>query len=170
MNKTPRMQYGLAEVTQAMRHEIQQLLLDRFQGKEIQEAYNVTWSVITRERKRLQLGKWSPDSPSAVRARKKRVYQTPPATRRTSTLSSGVVYSSADKFPPRKTPSATVWDSIRALKPNEMVSFPCTWKHNSPVSHVYCMAFTNIRKIIVANKWQGDWNCEDKTVYVVRYE
>ena len=57
MNKTPRMQYGLAEVTQAMRHEIQQLLLARYQGKEIQEAYNVTWSVITRERKRLQLGK-----------------------------------------------------------------------------------------------------------------
>ncbi len=94
MNKTPRMQYGIAEVTQEMRHEIQQLLLLGYQGKEIQEAYKVTLSVITQERKRLQLGKWSPDSPSE-KARKRRVYQiptaTPTATRRPSNPSSGVV-------------------------------------------------------------------------------
>ena len=167
MNKIPRMQYGIAEVTQEMRHEIQQLLLLGYQGREIQEAYNVTLSVVTQERKRLQLGKWSPDSPSAVRARKKRVFQIPTATRRPSNPISGVVEIPIDEIRLRETPPAhTVWDRVRALKPNKAIKFPCTWKHDVN----YCQAFGNIRKIVRANNWRATWDCKNKEVYVGRYE
>ena len=170
MNKTPRMQYGIAEVTQEMRHEIQQLLLLGYQGKEIQEAYKVTLSVITQERKRLQLGKWSPNSPSE-KARKRRVYQiptaTPTATRRPSNPSSGVVEIPIDEIRPRETPPAhTVWDRVRELQPNKAIKFPCTWKHDGN----YCGAIGNIRKIARAKNWRFTWECRNKEVYVGRYE
>ena len=166
MNKNPRMPYGLAEVTQEMRHEIQQLLLLGHQGREIQEAYNVTLSVITQERKRLQLGKWSPNSPSE-KARKIHVYQAPTPTRKPSNPSSGVVEISIDEIRPRETPPAhTVWDRVRELQPNKAIKFPCTWKHDGN----YCQAFGNIRKIVRANNWQANWNCINKEVYVGRYE
>ena len=57
---------NINEVTEELRREIWEALLAGFKAYEIQDLLNVSHKIITAERKHLQMGKWSPTSPTAT--------------------------------------------------------------------------------------------------------
>ncbi|MCK5606496.1 topoisomerase DNA-binding C4 zinc finger domain-containing protein, partial [Candidatus Pacearchaeota archaeon] len=60
---------SMSDVTDKLREEVREALLEGFKLYEIRELLNVADSVISRERKRLEMGKWSPSSPSVTGTR-----------------------------------------------------------------------------------------------------
>ena len=83
-----------------------------------------------------------------------------------------VMESSWDELPQMKRrgsgQSIEQWDAVRALKPDQVIKFPCIWKHRH-ANNKGCSSFTTIRKILRKRGWEGIYNCKDGIVYVGRY-